>query len=325
MDLLLHLVEQQEVPVSEVDMSAIAGQYLKVIASAEYIDLEQAAEYLVIAATLTAIKSHRLLPASEELPPGIEGFDGQNSEEFYEELRRRLAEYELTKRRATALACTPQLGIDSFSRRGITTTEREELIEPVDFLIKPGDHLSLGQLFYKVLNRIGGLRSTFRIKVDPVSIVSMMMKTIDALTISVERKINFSSMLRKFTRRSSAEGKLVQGDIDRNTVIGSFIAILELMKRGVVSASQLDQSSDIQIEMKMESESAVKSQPLESEFDEPMAEVISLKKDSADNFETAETLTSKAQLNAPGVDECFVTGNNASEDEQPEMLRAVGI
>lgn len=295
MDLLLHLVEQQEVPVSEVDMSAIAEQYLQLVASAEYIDLEQAAEYLVIAATLTAIKSHRLLPASDRLAPGMDGFDGSNSDEFYEELRRRLREYELTKKRAVALSCTPQLGIDSFSRRGLSQGDREDLIDPVDFQIKEGDHLALGQMFYRVLNRIGKLHTAFRIKIDPVSIVSMMMKTIDLLSAAIGRRLSFSSMIstrRQGANRSGAEA------VDKNTVIGTFVAILELMKRGVVGASQADQNSDIDIELKMAAAGDLPSEILTSEFD------------------TAASL--------PDGDETAVEGENSDEITEPEIRRAVG-
>ena len=330
MDLLLHLVEQQEVSVAEVDMSAIAQQYLNVVASAEYIDLEQAAEYLVIAATLTAIKSHRLLPAEQGLEPGLDGFDGSNSEEFYEELRRRLREYELTKRRAVALANTPQHGIDSFSRTGMSLSDRETLIDPVDFQISKGDHLSLGKLFYKVLNRIGALSSSFRIKIDPVSIVSFMMKTIDSLSESVNRQTRFSTLIRRFSLKTSgpaagASGEI--GSIDKNTVIGSFIAILELMKRGVIGAYQPSPSSDIEIDLIMSAAGDIPSGTLESEFDQAGDAVSSGIGSIAGGEGRAgleENSPSAAGESGPNLVTKLVPEQNCDDEIEPEIRRAVG-
>lgn len=321
MDLLLHLVEQQEVPVGEVDMSAIAEQYLHLVATAEYIDLEQAAEYLVIAATLTAIKSHRILPIEQGLEPGMEGFDGVNSEEFYEELRRRLREYELTKKRAVALANTPQLGIDSFSRRGLSLTDRESLIEPVEFQISKGDHLSLGKLFHKVLNRIGALHRAFRIKIDSVSIVSMMMKTIDSLTESVSRRTRFSALIRRFSAGAAGGPAGLSGTLDKNTVIGSFIAILELMKRGVIDARQATPASDIEVELLM---AAAGDFQAESEFDAAAPATFPTGPVSIGPAAIGSAFGGLAfgESSSGGTDSSLAAGQE--DDSEPELLLAVG-
>ena len=62
MDLLLHLVEQQEVEIENVDLSEVCDQYLKIVERSAELDLERAGEYLVVAATLVARKSEAILP-----------------------------------------------------------------------------------------------------------------------------------------------------------------------------------------------------------------------------------------------------------------------
>ncbi len=77
MDLLLHLVREQEVEITEVDLSRLCDQYLKALDVLEDLDINVAGEFLVIASTLLLIKSRAILPReevdlNEELDPGDE-------------------------------------------------------------------------------------------------------------------------------------------------------------------------------------------------------------------------------------------------------------
>ncbi|MHC5066742.1 MAG: segregation and condensation protein A, partial [Planctomycetota bacterium] len=74
LDLLLHLVKQQEVDIHEVRIADILGQYLKYLEVLEALDLADLGDFLVMASTLMEIKSRELLPRedveiSEELDP----------------------------------------------------------------------------------------------------------------------------------------------------------------------------------------------------------------------------------------------------------------
>ena len=60
-DLLLHLVKQNELPVEKISLARVTSQYMHCIERMGKIDLEIAGEYLVIAATLLSIKSSILL------------------------------------------------------------------------------------------------------------------------------------------------------------------------------------------------------------------------------------------------------------------------
>ena len=62
LDLLLHLIRQNEVDITDIPVQRIAEQYLETIELMQELNLDVAAEYLVMAATLALIKSRMLLP-----------------------------------------------------------------------------------------------------------------------------------------------------------------------------------------------------------------------------------------------------------------------
>jgi segregation and condensation protein A len=77
LDLLLHLVREQEVEITEVDLSRLCDQYLAALDLLRDLDINVAGEFLVLASTLVLIKSRALLPReeidlAEEIDPGDE-------------------------------------------------------------------------------------------------------------------------------------------------------------------------------------------------------------------------------------------------------------
>ena len=83
LDLLLHLIEKMEIDTYNIPMAKLTESYLEYINNAEEFSLENAEEYIVMAATLLHIKSKNLLPVFDEI----------NSEETEEELVQQLIEY----------------------------------------------------------------------------------------------------------------------------------------------------------------------------------------------------------------------------------------
>ena len=67
LDLLLHLIQKLEIDVYDIPIAAITEQYMQYIHAMKSLELEVAGEYLVMAATLMAIKSQMLLPKQEIL------------------------------------------------------------------------------------------------------------------------------------------------------------------------------------------------------------------------------------------------------------------
>src|SRR5436189_256113 len=72
LDLLLHLIQKHELDIFEIPISFITARYLEYLAVMEALDLDIAAEYLLMSATLAYIKSRELLPAPPPEEPGAE-------------------------------------------------------------------------------------------------------------------------------------------------------------------------------------------------------------------------------------------------------------
>ena len=267
LDLLLHLVHQQEVSVEKVKMSVIAEQYLDIVLKASnFLDLEKASEYLVIAATLLSIKSSSLLPKLEEASSELD--DNWVDTRFFEDLRERLKVFEQTKKQAQALINLPQLGVDTFNR-----VDRKALLPTPEMLAEPEDAQSLGKMFGSLLKRIGFNSGGLRIGVSSISVVSYMMRIVDIITVPTKNisSMCFSSLLKKFYEQGQSESKEGKVINSKGIVIGSFVAVLELVKRGLLSVKQDEESADIELMPKLS-----------------LVEGISITESEFDNIETAE-------------------------------------
>lgn len=104
LDLLLYLIRRENLDILDIPMAPLTRQYLEYVEAMRATNLELAGEYLVMAATLMAIKSRLLLPR----PPAAE----QDEEDPRAELVRRLLEYERIKKAAQQLDQMPQVGRD---------------------------------------------------------------------------------------------------------------------------------------------------------------------------------------------------------------------
>jgi segregation and condensation protein A len=109
-DLLLALARDQKVDLARISILQLADQYLAFIARQRRLQLEVAADYLVMAAWLAYLKSRLLLPD----PPEDEG--GPSAVELAEALAHRLRLLAAMQRAGTALMARPLLGRDVFAR-----------------------------------------------------------------------------------------------------------------------------------------------------------------------------------------------------------------
>ncbi|MFC4557433.1 segregation/condensation protein A [Virgibacillus kekensis] len=98
LDLLLHLINQYEIDIYDIPVATITEQYMQYIHTMQYLELNVASEYLVMAATLLALKSQMLLPKQE-----LETEDEEFMEDPREELMQRLIEYRKYKEAADKL------------------------------------------------------------------------------------------------------------------------------------------------------------------------------------------------------------------------------
>ena len=108
LDLLLHLARRQKVDLARISITMLVDQYLLAVSSAERFDIIQAADWLVMAAWLTWLKSRLLLPTDPR--------EARGAEQAQQVLTQRLIELERVRTVAEWLAARPQLGWDVFGR-----------------------------------------------------------------------------------------------------------------------------------------------------------------------------------------------------------------
>jgi segregation and condensation protein A len=110
LDLLLSLARNQKVDLAKISILKLAEQYLEFIESAKRLNLELAADYLVMAAWLAYLKSRLILPQEK-------GPDGEPSaDEMATRLRWRLQRLDAMRAAATRLMGRERLGRDVFGR-----------------------------------------------------------------------------------------------------------------------------------------------------------------------------------------------------------------
>ena len=99
LDLLLHLIKQQEIEIKDIFVSQVTEQFLSYMKGLPYIDVDKASEYLNIAATIIDIKARSLVP------PPDDGFDDyyDQDDDPQQELIRALEEYQMIKEEADKL------------------------------------------------------------------------------------------------------------------------------------------------------------------------------------------------------------------------------
>ena len=105
LDLLLYLIKKQNLDILEIDVAELTEQYMQYVRLMDALQFDLAAEYLVMAAMMTEIKSRMLLPRSQDID---EDEDDPRAQSI-----RRLQEYERYKQAAQKIDEMPQLGRDA--------------------------------------------------------------------------------------------------------------------------------------------------------------------------------------------------------------------
>jgi segregation and condensation protein A len=230
MDLLLHLVKEQEVEIHEVRIADVVSRYLEYVKHLEGLDIEIAGEFLVLAATLMAIKSRSLLPREE-----VELGDDLDPED---ELIQRLIEYRRFKGAADDLE-------DRWARR---LREHRRGFQGEVAQNAPERTLDLGELTaFDLLAAFSRLmRETLahrphHVKGDPRPLRWYVREVGRAL--HEHREVRLGDLI-----------DLAVGPVTRESVIGVFCALLELMKLGIVSAHQESQQDEIQVKLQSDAE-----------------------------------------------------------------------
>jgi len=204
LDLLLHLIRANEVDIGNIPIALISQQYLEYLDFMRDLDIDVAAEYLLMAATLAQIKSRMLLPRDPEA-------DENEGEDPRAELARRLAAFAAFKQAALQLDQRPQLGRDVFDARAESADvpEREAVLQV--------DLVALLDAMKRVLEKLPPEARLHEVSRERFTVQDRMIATLDALREAPDVALLFEDLL-------------LGGEPNRDRVIATFLAILELAK-----------------------------------------------------------------------------------------------
>ena len=222
LDLLLHLIKKNEVEIVDIPVAKITEQYMAYIAVIREFSLDVAGEYLVMAATLTLIKSRMLLPQSEE--------DAEDEEaDPRADLVRQLLEYQRYREAALALAERPLLQRDVFAREPFADVEATEDPEMPRLQVTTWELLAA----LKAVLQRARPEAVHEVVTERVSLRERAQGLLERLVR--ERVVDFESLFDDTTTRLE--------------MVVTFLALLELMKMGGVRAVQADLFGRIVVEL----------------------------------------------------------------------------
>ena len=219
LDMLLYLIRRQNLDILDIPIAEITRQYMRYIELMQVLQLELAGEYLLMAATLAEVKSRMLLPR----PKRDELTDEADPRA---ELVRRLQEYERFKRAAECIDRIPRLERDTWQASAALTDRKVVRIAP---------QVTLQEMlaaFQDVLAR-SDMFAHHHVQREPLSVRQRMTEVMSALA---------GSSFIDFTR-------LFRADEGRSGVTVTFVAVLELLREGLIEIVQTEPYAPLHVRL----------------------------------------------------------------------------
>lgn len=219
LDLLLWLIRQEEVGIHDIPISRILDRYLEVLKTLQFLDLDQAGEFLVMASTLMRIKSRSLLPTEDPL-------DDEDLDPRFD-LVRKLLEYRKFKDISEELRS-----------RAEDWAERYPPGRAPELPGTPPDEIPLTDI------SLWDLAEAFNRIIEEVGVDFDRTIIYDDVPIEVHME-QIVTRLERETRVQFAQ--LFAGSPDRAHIAGLFLALLELIKQNRARAFQEKAFAPIEI------------------------------------------------------------------------------
>ena len=216
LDLLLYLIRRENLDITDIPVADITRQYIEYIELMQDLQLELAAEYLVMSAMLAEIKSRMLLPRSTDIE--------EDEQDPRAELVRRLQEYERYRQAAEDIDAMPRLGRDVYQAVA-EPPERKVVAMPPQVELQ-----DLISAFQEVMKR-ASMYAHHHVQMESLSVRERMS--------SVLGKVNATQFTRFVDLFTPEEGRL--------GVVVSFLAILELVKESLLELTQAEPFSPIHV------------------------------------------------------------------------------
>jgi len=214
LDLLLSLIQERKLYINEVSLASVTDEYLKYMGTLEDVPLAETAQFVLVAATLLLIKSRSLLPSLELT---------EEEEESIEELERRLAQYRIIKEASQQLLKIWGTSPLHFSKGKVVQVSYFAPSEATNESIK---------------NAANHLLQTL-----PVSVFRERASV--AATISLEEMIE--QLQARVLKAARTSFKSLTGGASREEVVVHFLALLELVRGGIISVQQQNSFDDIEM------------------------------------------------------------------------------
>ena len=230
LDLLLHLIEKNKIDIYDIPIAQITEQYLEYIREIPAEDMERASAFVVMAATLIAIKSKMMLPPETD-------DEGQEADPR-EELVQQLMEYKLYRYAAEELR--------SYQKDASQTYYREPDIPDEVLSFRPAPDADA----YCAGVGLSDLKNTFnrlmKLQIDRIDEQHAAFGKIEKETVTLPEKMeilhSYAVSHRKFSFRT-----LLKSAENRMDVIVTFVVLLEMIRQGDVTVRQDGLSDDIEI------------------------------------------------------------------------------
>ncbi len=223
LDLLLYLVRKHEVDISNIPVARIADQFLEHVAVLEQIDVDAVGDFLDLASTLIEIKSQLVLPRPETDEP-------DEIEDPRQELVERLLEFKKYRDAAQLLEERGRIWQDRFSRASSDLPPRAEETKVPDIT---------GVELWDLVSAFGRVLRDKLAEPESTSVVY------DETPIHV--------YMQEIDQRVRSEGSVAFFDlfpaaVHKSTLVGMFLALLELVRYRHAVAHQTTAYGDILIE-----------------------------------------------------------------------------
>lgn len=227
LDLLLSLVEQSELDITEISLSEVTGQYREYLEILGQLDIEIESSYLVVFAQLLELKSRLLLPPVELEDDGMGPMDYDEDPE--EDLVARLREYQRLKRAAMWLAERESQSLARYPHpSGLSEPET-----PLLSVSRRSLHLAA----LRILRPRKPFKEQIGYRKVELSVPDRVEEIWSHLTDRPGRRVTFSELLRR-------EGE------PKPLVVVTFLALLEMARRDRITLYQESYRSELECEIR---------------------------------------------------------------------------
>jgi segregation and condensation protein A len=251
LDLLLEIIQKHELDILDIPMGFVTEKYLEYLKVMQSMAIDVASEYLVMAATLTLIKSRMLLPDD----PTQAAADAEEEEELdpRAELVRRLLEYQRYKAAGELLGARDTLGSSVFPRGAVEEIRDESPAPLAAFGV-----LDLLGAFKKILEKTK-VKIDHEVVFDRIGITERIVELTELLSAgSGRRTVAFEDIF-------VGEGRAPT----RFDLIITFLAVLEMCRMKMMRVFQADTLGSIHLELLVVSDEEDAPEQAEPEQAEP--------------------------------------------------------